>query len=76
MPGRRPDRISDPYTHQPQEVCLRVAAEYLGCSPRTLKRLIRDGCITALHYDNIWRISVLKLAAYKRYHTEEGTDAA
>lgn len=76
MSGRRPSRIVDPATHQPREVCLTVAAEFLGCSPRTLKQRIKDGRITAVHHENVYKISVSRLVAYKRYHTEEGTDAA
>jgi len=76
MPGKRRDRIVDPATHWPRQVCLVVAAEFLGCSPRTLKRRVEKGYITVVHHGNIYNFSVDRLVAYKRYHTEEGIDAA
>lgn len=75
--GRRPEpRIVDPATHPTPDVCLRVAAAFLRCDTRTLRRRILDGHLTAYRDGAVYRISVRALAEYKTYHTEAGIDAA
>lgn len=75
--GRKPEpRILDPHTHPRPDVCLEVAAAFLGCDPRTLRGRIADGHITAYKDQGVYRIAVRALVAYKQFHTEAGTDAA
>ena len=74
MRGPQP-RITDPSNHPTRDVCLRVAAEFLGMDHRTLKSRIKKGHITAYNDGRVYRVSVSRLAAYKQYHTDEGTDA-
>lgn len=76
MKSRRQQALIDPSTYPRQDVCLKVAAAYLGVDPRTLRDRIGRGHLTAYTDGRVYRISVAKLAAYKHYHTEEGIDAA
>lgn len=73
---QREPRIIDPACHPRPDVCLRVAAAFLNVDPRTLKTRIVRGDLTAYIDGGVYRISVKRLAAYKRYHTDEGIDAA
>lgn len=75
--GRKPEpRIIDPHTHPTPDVCLRVAADFLRCDSRTLRRRIEAGYLTAYRDGAVYRITIHALVAYKAYHTESGIDAA
>lgn len=67
--------IRDPATHPHREVILRVAAEFLGLDPRTLRARIEAGQLTARRSGKVYRIAVAALVAYRAAHIEEGIDA-
>jgi len=66
----------DPASYPKPDAGLTVAAEFLGCDPRTLRRRIESGHLTAYRDGGVYRISVRALVAYKHFHTESGIDAA
>ena len=71
MSGRRREpAISNPASHPRREVILRVAAEYLGLSARTLRARIEAGQLPARRDGRVYRISLDALIAYRLAHME------
>lgn len=56
--------IADPLTHPKASVCLRVAAEFLGIDPRTLRTRIELGKFPAWRDEKVYRINLEDLIAY------------
>lgn len=61
---RRAPRIIDPATHQPHQVGLRVAAEFLALDERTVRARIESGDLAATRDGKAYRIDVGVLAQY------------
>jgi excisionase family DNA binding protein len=67
--GRRPEpSIADPSTHPREEVCVRVAAEFLGMDRRTVVARIEDRVLEAWRDGKVYRIPVSALVAYRDEH--------
>lgn len=63
--GRRPEPpIVDPKTDRRTSVCLRVAAEYLGLSDRTVRARIESGELPAKRNGKVYRIALLALVRF------------
>lgn len=63
--GRRPaPRIVDPASYPTSDVCLRVAAEFLGLNARTVLARIDEGQIDGWRDGKVYRITVSSLVAY------------
>lgn len=53
-------------THPRHEVCLRVAADYLGIDERTCRARIEAGHLRAIRDGKVYRIALADLQAYER----------
>lgn len=63
--GRRKEPfIEDPTTHPRRQVCLRVAAHFVGVDERTLRARIESGAIEAVRDGKVYRIHVEELIRY------------
>lgn len=70
---RSEPRIVDPSTHPRREVCLRVAADFLGVNERTVRARIESGALIAWRDGKIYRIAVSELVAYRDTRIECST---
>lgn len=70
MPRKTEPRIVDPARHPKRDVCLTVAAEYLGMHARTLLARIQEGKLPAIRDGKVYRIAVSDLVRYERREQE------
>jgi len=66
------DPLGSPVPHPPMQRLLEVheVAYYLKCSQETVRRLIREGKLTAIRLGTQWRVDPLDLKAFMDAHRQ------